>query len=82
MGLTERVNIPNIVLQGGTWGPMGCSNSIDRIGKECEKRREMCYYYKGIAKVLPMAMVDDLLSVSECGVRSVVLNSCKTQGLN
>ena len=75
MGLTERVNMPLITLQGGTWGPMGCSNSIDKIGKESEKNSSMCYYYKGIAKILPMAMVDDLLSVSDCGTQSVVINS-------
>ena len=40
VGMTERINIEEIVQQGGTWGPILCSNHIDQIGKECEKRRE------------------------------------------
>ena len=42
VGLTERVNIPNIVQQGGTWGSMLCSNSVDTIGKKCRDRGENC----------------------------------------
>ena len=34
VGLTKRVNIPKIVTQGGTFGPIECSNSIDKIGKK------------------------------------------------
>ena len=33
VGQTERVNIPEITAQGGTWGPLLCSNSIDTVGK-------------------------------------------------
>ena len=33
VGQTERVNIPEITAQGGTWGPLLCSNSIDAVGK-------------------------------------------------
>ena len=36
VGQTERENIPEIVTQGGTWGPMMCSNSIDTVGKFCQ----------------------------------------------
>ena len=45
-GLTERVNIPCLVQQGGTWGPMLCSNSIDTFGEKCKNRREHIYMYK------------------------------------
>ena len=30
MGQTERINIEKIVQQGGSWGPMECSNSTDK----------------------------------------------------
>ena len=59
VGLTSRVNIPRVVQQGGTWGSMLCSNSIDTIGKKCRDRGEHCYLYKETAKILPLAMVDD-----------------------
>ena len=31
VGLTKRVNMPDIVQQGGTWGPMLCSNRACHI---------------------------------------------------
>ena len=34
VGMTDRINIPNIVQQGGTWGPGLCSNSVDTLGKK------------------------------------------------
>ena len=37
VGQTERINIPEIVTQGGTWGPMLCSNSIDKVAKYCKQ---------------------------------------------
>ena len=33
-GLTHRIDMPKIVLQGGKWGPLKCSNSMDKIGKK------------------------------------------------
>ena len=34
VGQTDRVNINKIVTQGGTFGPIECSNSIDTIGEK------------------------------------------------
>ena len=74
VGLTERVNIPSVVMQGTTFGPMQCSNSIDSIGKKCVKRHEHLFSYRGLVKVPPLAMVDDLLAVSSCGFQSLAVN--------
>ena len=76
VGLTKRVNVPAIVQQGGTWGPMLCSNSIDTIGKKCRDRGEHFYLYKNTVRVLPFAMVDDCLGISRCGDESVALWRC------
>ena len=46
VGLTERVNIKKIVTQGGTFGPIECSNSIDKIGKKYFDKGEHLYTYK------------------------------------
>ena len=75
VGETERINIKRIIQQGGTWGPIQCSNSIDQIGKQCDvEKPEYCYYYRGKIKILPLAMVDDLMCVSKCGLDSIILN--------
>ena len=70
-GLTDRVNIPNIVQQGGTWGSMLCSNSLDTLGKKCRDRGEHCYLYKKTPRILPLAFVDDFNGISICGMESL-----------
>ena len=75
LGLTERVNIPNIVQQGGTWGSMLCSNTVDTIGKKCRDRGEHCYYYKKTARILPLGFVDDINGIAKCGMDSIALNT-------
>ena len=73
-GLTKRVSIKNVVMQGGKWGPVKCSNSIDQIGKKCLNRRECLYKYNGEVYIPPLAMVDDLLAVAKCGSESLDMN--------
>ena len=75
VGLTPRVNMPRIVMQGGSWGPMQCSNSIDKLGKDCETSREHLYSYKNLVNVPILSMVDDTLAFSTCGQDSLSLNT-------
>ena len=70
VGLTKRVNMPDIVQQGGTWGPMLCSNTVDTLGRKCKERNEHFYLYKNTAKILPLAFVDDLNGIAKCGLES------------
>ena len=46
VGNTQNFLANNLVQQGGTWGPIKCSNHIDIICKKCEKVKEMGYRYK------------------------------------
>ena len=43
VGQTERVNIQRVVTQGGTFGPLECSNSIDKIGQNCFQKGKHLY---------------------------------------
>jgi hypothetical protein len=74
VGQTERTEIPEIVTQGGTWGPMMCSNSIDTVGKFCQENG-LIYKYKNISEIIPLAMVDDLLTISSCGYDTIEMNT-------
>ena len=74
-GLTERVDINKIILQGDVFGPIQCSVSVDTYGKECLADEQYLYSYKGVVQVPPLAMVDDLVIVSECGNKAVMANS-------
>ena len=75
VGITSRVEIPRIVQQGGGWGPMECSLSVDTIGRRCKDRGIHQYKYKNTVNVLPLAMVDDILAINECGNKSLLMNT-------
>ena len=48
---------------------------MDKIGKECEERGIHLYKYKNLVNVMPLSMVDDLLTITNCGSKSVAANS-------
>ena len=75
VGITDRVNCKNIVTQGGVFGPLQCSNTIDTIGKKCYEKGEHLYLYKGLVQIMPLSMVDDLLAVAPCNQKSLALNT-------
>ena len=75
VGQTKRVNMPQIVQQGGGWGPMECSVSIDKLGRDCIQRKKYLYKYKDKVDIVALAMVDDLLGIAPCGLESLALNT-------
>ena len=75
VGKTETEDIYNVITQGDVFGPLLCSNLVDKIGKECILGDKYLYSYKGIVDVPPLGMVDDLVCVSECGPEAVMMNS-------
>ena len=74
VGQTDRITIREIVAQGGTRGPMLCSNSVDKVAKFCEED-DQYYLYKNLVKIIPLSCVDDLLTVSTCGFNSINMNT-------
>ena len=75
VGKTDRVNMPQIGQQGGGWGPMECSISIDKLGRISTQRREYVYKYKDKVDIIALAMVDDLLGIAPCGLESLAMNT-------
>ena len=66
-GITDRETVHKIVMQGEVLAPLKCSVQVDTIGKECIEEKKTLYQYKG--------MVDDIISVSKCGINSLLMNS-------
>ena len=54
---------------------MKCSNTIDTLGRKCRDRGVHLYMYKNMVRVLPLAMVDDILGIALCGNKSIALNT-------
>ena len=74
VGITDRKSLFNVITQGDVFGPIICSNLVDIFGKECLVDYKYNYSYKGLVDIPPLGMVDDLVCVSTCGHRSVMLN--------
>ena len=75
VGVTERKKVEQIILQGDVFGPIKCSVAVDTLGKECLEGDKHLYLYKEKVKVPMLAMVDDILVISECGYKSSMVNS-------
>ena len=67
--------ITNAVVQGDVFGPMFCDKQVDKIGKECLEGNKYTYKYKGEVDIPPLSMLDDLISISECGHKTTMANS-------
>ena len=81
VGKTDQTSIKDVVIQGDVFAPLLCSKQIDRFGKECLEANKYTYLYKVKVKIPPLAMVDDIFAISECGFKSTMVNSflnCKT----
>ena len=75
IGLTKSETLQRIIMQRETFGPLCCSVQVDSFGKECLEKDKLLYSYKGSVGVPPLAMVDDLVCISECGIKSVLMNA-------
>jgi hypothetical protein len=79
-GLTDRQILKNIVLQGDTWGSIIASVQFDSIGKECIKEGHG-YLYKNILPIGFLGLVDDIIGVTEAGMKAQQMNAFKMQKL-
>ena len=73
--LSKRVEMHELEMQGTVPAPLKCSVQLDTLGKECLETGEGLYKYKECLNVPPLLMIDDAISVSECGPDSVKVNA-------
>jgi hypothetical protein len=74
-GLSRRVNIKNIIMQGSVWGSLCCVVLMDKLGKLAYNNPELLYYYKGLVGTPPLQMVDDVMAIQKCSTKSLKLNN-------
>ena len=74
-GVTDVVNVVKVVMQGETLGPLMCAVQVDSIGKQCLETGNYLYSYKNQVDIPPLGMIDDIAAVSDCGVKTVQMNS-------
>ena len=74
-GISKRVNIKNIIMQGSVWGSLCCVVLMDKLGQLAYSKPELLYYYKGVVATPPLQMVDDVLGIQKCSDKSRKLNN-------
>ena len=73
-GITDRINILNIIMQGTVSGGLMCTTSVDKLTQLAYKTKNLLYMYKGVA-VPPLGMVDDILTISQCSPQAIAMNA-------
>ena len=63
------------IQQGSVFGPLKCSGQIDTIGRDCLIEDEGLYKYKDAIRIPPLAMIDDVLAITKCGVDAIEVNT-------
>ena len=61
-------------MHGDVLAPLISSLQVDTFGKECLEEKKHLFYFKDIVPVGPLGMVDDLLTISECGFETNLMN--------
>ena len=63
-------------MQGRVLTPIKCSVQIDSIGRESvENDEDILYKYKDIITIPPLGMIDDVISINECGAKAIKMNA-------
>ena len=70
LGLTDRFQLADNILQGDVFGNILASNQIDKFGRQCLEEETNIYIYRNTVPIAPLAMCDDLLVISECGYKT------------
>ena len=74
-GLTNRIELKELEMQGTVISNIKCSVQIDSLGKDCLTESKGIYKYKDCISIPPLSMVDDVITVSSCGVDSIAVNA-------
>ena len=75
-GKTDRVPIKNTIPQGDVNAPFKCTVQVDSISESHSYALDKhLYMYKNKVKLPPLGMVDDQLTIANCGLGSVLASA-------
>ena len=74
-GITERIVLKELEMQGTVLSNIKCSVQVNFLGKDCITENKAIYKYKDCISVPPLSMIDDVITVSNCGVNSIKTNA-------
>ena len=76
--MASEFSLHNLILQGSVLGPIKCIVQQDTLGKEVLSENSSVYTpykYLGIVDIPPLNMMDDCLSITECGNETLLMNA-------
>ena len=76
-GISERVELNNVVMQGSVPGGLFCSNQLSKLCNKLYSEGNV-YMYKGQVPIPPLAMVDDVVSANRCNSTDALTSNIKT----
>ena len=62
---TERISIPNVVMEGTISSGLLCTGTTDKLLKLVYSDKSLLCKHKDVAEVPPLEMVDDILTTSK-----------------
>ena len=74
-GISDVKTVKNNICQGDPWGSIQCGVMVDNFGKDSLAEELEPYKYKGKVPVPLLGMVDDVLSISDCGYKTRRMNA-------
>ena len=74
-GLTERIDIKNIIMQGTVFGSLICTAVVDKLAKIFYSDKTLLYMYNNKVEVPILGMVDDVINVTKCSNQTVNTNA-------
>ena len=73
-GITDRISISKILMQGTVLGSLFCVTLMDRLVKLVNKDKNLLFYYPSSVPIPPLEMVDDVLGIQKFSTKSINLN--------
>ena len=74
-GLTDRISLSELEMQGTVLSNIKCSVQVDTLGQDCIRENKGIFKYKDCISIPPLSMVDDVITISSCGVDSLKVNA-------
>ena len=77
VGTTEEFTLKKAVLQGTVFAPLKSSIQFETLSEDCwsSDNGELLYVNKKSVSIPPLQMIDDILTVSTCGLQAITMNA-------
>ena len=79
VGESDKVTINDTIMQGENISSILCTNSIDKISKDCNLKR---FEYRKKDVIPKIGFVDDILDITKCGIETKIMNKYTTDEVN